>query len=201
MSAFFSFFKSKQFFIHIGIILLTLFIVFFLIVKWLSSYTKHGEFSQVPDFKGIEVGKLNAFIKDKDVTFQIIDSIYDPKQKTGIVLRQDPEANSKVKHNRKVYLYVTGMIAPQIKMPKLIDRSERQARLIIGTYGLRTGKITEKSADCNGCVIGQLTGGKEIAPGDAIKKGSTVDLIIGVKDSHYSHYVNDTTKTDDPVIE
>jgi beta-lactam-binding protein with PASTA domain len=198
MSAFFSFFKSKKFFIHFGLILLILFLTFVLVIKWLSSYTKHGEFAQVPDFKGMEINKLDEFVKDKDVLFEVIDSVYDPKQKPGIVLRQDPEANSKVKHNRTVYLYVTGMVAPQIKMPKLIDRSERQARLIVGTYGLKVGRITEKAADCNGCVIAQSTKGKEIAPGEAVKKGSVIDLTIGVKDSHYSSYDNDTTKTDDP---
>ncbi len=201
MPAFLSFLKSKQFFIHLGLIFLSLFLILFLVIKWLSSYTKHGEFTQVPDFRGVELNKLNDFIKSKEVSYEVIDSIYDPKQKPGIVLRQDPEANSKVKHNRTVYLYVTGMVPPQIKMPKLIDRSERQARLIIGTYGLRVGHISEKAADCNGCVIAQLTGGKEITAGNPVKKGSTIDLIIGVKDSHYSSYESDTTKTEEPNIE
>ena len=202
MSEFFSFLKSKQFFVHLGLILLFLFLFLFLVIKWLSSYTNHGDFVQVPDFKGVEVGRLNDFIKSKDVSYQIIDSIYDPKQKPGIVLRQDPEANNKVKHNRTVYLYVTGMVAPQIQMPKLIDRSERQARLIIGTYGLKTRHVTEKAADCNGCVIAQLMNGKEIMAGELVKKGSSIDLIIGVKDSHYSSYNEaDTSKAPDPNIE
>ena len=201
MSPFFIFLKSKQFFIHFGLILLTFVLIFFLIIKWLSSYTNHGDYTEVPDFKGLEISQLNVFIKEKSVTYQIIDSIYDPKQKPGVVLRQDPEAKSKVKHNRKVYLYVTGKVAPQIIMPKLIDRSERQARLIIGTYGLKAGKITEKAADCNGCVILQMSGGKEIAPGAMIKKGSIIDLIVGVKDSHYTQYETDTTKVEDPNYE
>ena len=183
MSTLFSFIKSKQFFIHLGIIAVTFILIFFLVIKWLSAHTNHGEFIQVPDFKGLELSKLKAFVNDKDVTFEIIDSIYDPKQKIGIVLRQDPEANSKVKHNRIVYLYVTGMVAPQIIMPKLIDRSERQASLIIRSYGLKVGRTSTKAADCNGCVIAQLNKGKEIAPGQTIKKGSTIDLVVGVKRS------------------
>jgi beta-lactam-binding protein with PASTA domain len=199
MSALLSFLKSKQFFIHIGIILLTLSLIFILLVKWLSSFTHHGDYTEVPDFKGVEVVNLPNFLQNKEVSYQIIDSVYDPKQKPGVVLRQDPEAKSKVKHNRTVYLYVTGMVAPKITMPKLIDRSERQARLIILTYGLKVGKTIEKAADCNGCVIAQSIKGKEIAAGELVKKGSIVDLIIGVKDSHYSSYQdNDTNKTKAP---
>jgi beta-lactam-binding protein with PASTA domain len=197
MKEFFSFLKSKQFFIQLGIILGIIFLILFGTIKWLSSYTQHGEYVEVPDFKGKTVQELTDFVRDKDVTYQIIDSIYDPKEKTGIVLRQDPEANSKVKHNRTVYLYVTGMVAPQIIMPKLIDRSERQARLIIETYGLKLGNIQEKHADCNGCVLSQSIKGKEIEPGTSIKKGSVINLTVGRKDNFYNASSGDTLKKDE----
>ncbi|MGZ4043500.1 MAG: PASTA domain-containing protein [Bacteroidia bacterium] len=193
MHAFISFIKSKQFFLHFTLIIVSLFLVFFLLIKWLSSYTHHGEYVEVPDFKGAQINGLEDFIKNKEVGYQIIDSVYDPKQKPGIVIRQDPEPNVKVKHNRTIYLYVTGMVAPQIKMPKLVDRSERQARLIVGTYGLKMGRITEKAADCNGCVLAQMVDGKEIEPGTMVKKGSVVSLIIGVKDNYYNSSTDTTT--------
>lgn len=200
MSNLLAFIKSKQFLVHLALILVTFVILFFVLVKALASYTQHGDYVQVPDFKGIELNKLNDFVNDKEVAFEIIDSIYDPNQKPGIVLRQDPEANTNVKHNRTVYLYVTGMIAPQIIMPKLIDRSERQARLIINSYGLKVGKVTEKAADCNGCVIAQLQGGKSIEEGSSIKKGSIVDLVVGTKGGNYQSVV-DTTKAEEPNFE
>lgn len=197
MKAIVSFLRSKQFLIHLGIISGVLIILFFGIIKWLSIYTDHSEFVQVPDFKGLELNKLEQFVQDKQVSFEIIDSIYDPKQKPGTVLRQDPDPLSKVKHNRIVYLYVTGMVPPMITMPKLVDRSERQARLIITSYGLRPGKITEKAADCNGCVIAQLFKGKEISSGDKLQKGSVIDLIVGRKDNYYTSTAADTSKTEE----
>jgi beta-lactam-binding protein with PASTA domain len=136
-------------------------------------------------------------VQGKEVSYLIIDSVYDPKEKSGMVLRQEPEAESKVKHNRTVYLYVTGMVAPQIKMPKLIDRSERQARLILVTYGLKVGTVSEKRADCNGCVLSQRVKGKEIAEGNPVKKGSVVDLVVGRKDSFYSSGADDNAVEED----
>jgi beta-lactam-binding protein with PASTA domain len=202
MQTFLSFLKSRQFFLHTGVILVILFIVLFATLKWLSSYTNHGEFTVVPDFKGQGITALDQFVKGKDVSYQIIDSIYDPKEKPGIVLRQDPETNSKVKHNRTVYLYVTRMVAPRVVMPKLVDRSERQARLIITSYGLKVGKITPKEADCNGCVLTQSIHGKEIPAGTGVKKGSVVDLVVGKKDYFYNSTAGDTSATDEePNIE
>ncbi|MGE0569116.1 MAG: PASTA domain-containing protein, partial [Bacteroidia bacterium] len=77
---------------------------------------------------------------------------------------------------------VTSMVPPNMVMPKLIDRSERQAKLLIDSYGLKLGKVTTKNADCNGCVVEQYVEGKLIEPGQIIRKGSKIDLVIGVKE-------------------
>ncbi len=178
---------------HAGLALVSIVVILFLLTKWLGSYTNHGDYVEVPDFKGQSIASLNAFVKDKEIAFQIIDSIYNPKEKAGIVIRQEPSAKSKVKHNRIIYLYVTGVLPPSIVMPKLIDRSERQARLIIESYGLKVGKIRTREADCNGCVLSQSVGGKEIETGTAMRKGATVDLVIGEKNTYYTSDVSDST--------
>jgi beta-lactam-binding protein with PASTA domain len=199
MNNLFSFLKSKPFFVHLGFIILTIIILFFITIKWLNSYTSHGNLINVPDFKGKQIIDLENFLSDKKVSYLIIDSIYDPNEKPGVVIKQEPEYNSKVKENRTIYLYVTGNVPPQIQMPKLIDRSERQARLIIQTYGLKLGKVTEKRADCNGCVIGQVINGKDVNPGSTVKKGSVVDLTVGFKDELFSSSATaDSTNKDEP---
>jgi beta-lactam-binding protein with PASTA domain len=193
--------RSKPFAINLALIIALIFILIFGTLKWLSHYTNHGDFVEVPDFKSQEVLKLDGFIEGKDVSYKIIDSIYDPGQKPGVVLRQDPDAGSKVKHNRTVYLYVTGMVPPQILMPKLIDRSERQARLIIQSYGLKTGSVKQVKADCNGCVIEQLMKGRVIEAGKAIPKGSRIDLVVGTKDAFFGQTDSLNTKTNEEQTE
>jgi beta-lactam-binding protein with PASTA domain len=194
MNSFGQFLKSKQFFIHLCIILVSIFLVLFILTKWLSHHTAHGEYVLVPNFKGQKIGQLDAFVDTTGVKYQIIDSIYDPNEEFGIVLRQDPEPLSKVKHNRNIYLYVTGMVPPQIKMPKLIDRSERQARLIIETYGFKVGRIAYKKADCKGCVISQSIHGKEVNAEESVKKGSTIDLVVGDDDNSSNGADQDSTQ-------
>jgi len=198
MKDLFAFIKTKQFLMHFGIALLSLFIILFFLLKYLSSYTDHGEFVEVPDFNEKRITELNSFIKDKGVNYLIIDSIYAPGQTSGIVIKQDPSAKSKVKHNRNIYLYVTSMVAPQIQMPKLTDRSERQARLIISSYGLKVGSVTTKNADCNGCVIEQLFEGKPIVAGQLIKKGSKINLIVGIRENYGYSGDSLTGQTVDP---
>jgi len=197
MNAFKAYIRSRTFFIHLGLISLFAFTLIFGTLRWLAHYTSHGDFVVVPDFKTQKLADLEAFIKDKDVTYKIIDSLYDPSQKAGVVMRQDPDAGSKVKHNRTVYLYVTGMVPPQIVMPRLVDRSERQARLIISSYGLKTGTVRQAKADCNGCVIEQLIKGKTIEAGKSIPKGSRIDLVIGTKDAFFGQVDSTNTQTNE----
>lgn len=181
MRDFFAYLKSRVFLKHFLLALVSLALVLWLLFKWLAVYTNHGETVEVPDFKGKKIPALNDFVQDKNVRYEIVDSLYDPKEEAGIVIKQDPEAKSLVKHNRTIYLYVTSMLPPQIEMPKLVDRSLRQAVLMIESYGLKVGKQTQVSGDCNGCILKQLYKGKEITPGTPIKKGSVIDLYVGVK--------------------
>jgi beta-lactam-binding protein with PASTA domain len=198
MKDLFNYLKSKTFFKHLALATVSLVIVLWALFKLLGVYTHHGETAEVPDFKGKAIAELDNFVKDKNVGFTIIDSVYSPQEKPGIVIKQDPEAKSMVKHNRIIYLYVTSTQAPQMAMPKLVDRSTRQAVFMIESYGLKVGKITEIAGDCKGCVLKQYFNGKEIMPGDAIKKGSKIDLSVGKKEEDYSAMATDSSAVANP---
>ena len=191
--------KSKAFITHLALSAITLSVTLWALFKLLGVYTHHGEIAEVPDFKGKLISELDNFITDKQVGYIIIDSIYDPKENPGMVVKQDPEAKSVVKHNRIIYLYVTSTQAPQMEMPKLVDRSKRQALFMIESYGLVVGKIAEVRGDCKGCVLKQFFEGKEIAPGEVIKKGSKIDLQIGKQESEYVVPTTDSINTVDAV--
>lgn len=200
MNGFFGYIKSKVFLKHFALAIVSLAIVLWILFKLLGVYTHHGETAEVPDFKGKAITELEQFVADKNVGFVIIDSIYDPKEKSGIVIKQDPEAKSLVKHNRIIYLYVTSTQAPQIAMPKLVDRSTRQAVFMIESYGLKVGKVTEITGDCKGCVLKQYFNGKEITPGEPIKKGSKIDLAVGKKEDVYTAPSDSSNVGNDPEI-
>jgi beta-lactam-binding protein with PASTA domain len=198
MKDFFGYIKSKVFIKHLAISTISLAVVLWILFKLLGVYTHHGETAEVPDFKGKKIAELDNFVSDKHVGYIIIDSIYSPEEAPGVVIKQDPEPKSLVKHNRVIYLYVTSTQAPQMAMPKLVDRSTRQAVFMIESYGLKVGKITEISGDCKGCVLKQFFNGKEIAAGEVIKKSSKIDLAVGRKDDEYALPVDSAAVVNDP---
>jgi len=179
MTPFIQFIKTKLFFKHFSIALITVITLFLIIFKLLGNYTLHNETIVVPEFKGLKISELDNFIENKTLTYLIIDSVYDIKLPKGTVIKQDPEASTKVKANRTIYLYVTSILPPQIEMPKLEDKSLRQALAMIESYGLKAGKINAIADQCNNCVLQQLFKKEKINPGTLIEKGSIIDLIIG----------------------
>lgn len=199
MADFFSYITSKVFLKHAIIAILSLVILLWCLFKFLNTYTNHGETAIVPDFKGKHITELDAFVADKNVSYVIIDSLYSPEEKPGSVIKQDPEPKSEVKHNRIIYLYVTSTQPPQIIMPKLVDRSTRQAIYMIESYGLKLGRVDEITADCKGCVLKQQYKGRDITAGTAIKKGSKIDITIGK--TQYQSVTADSLATEPTVAE
>ena len=175
----FQFIISKTFFKHLAIYIVFTALLVWLVMTYLSSYTSHGETIKVPDFSGVKLAELDKFTVDKNVRYLVIDSIYDSKAAKGSVIKQEPEPNAEVKKGRIVYLYVTSTLPPKVQMPKLIDRSLRQAVAMISSYGFKLGQIQFVSDQCANCVLEQLVKGKKIDPGAYLPKGSVISLIVG----------------------
>lgn len=173
-----SFFKSRGFLISLGIAVVGIFLLLWIIFGWLGMYTRNGETVDVPNFVNQKTASLAAFIEDKPVTFEIVDSLWDPKKPKGTVIRQDPEPGSQVKEGRKIYLYVTATVPPKIGMPQLENLSLRQAQYVCESYGLKM-KYKMVNNSCNGCVVEQRYKGKRIETNSPIEKGSEVELYIG----------------------
>lgn len=176
----FQFLKSRTFFVHLAIYTVVLGLLMWLIIAWLSSYTNHGESIAVPNFNGVKAADLDKVIEGKNLHYLIIDSVWDAKAVKGAVIRQEPEANAKVKEGRTIYLYITSTQPPAVQMPKLIDRSLRQAITMIHTYGFKLDNHIKYVPDqCANCVLEQLVKGKKIKPGENIPKGTVISLIVG----------------------
>ena len=173
------FLKSKRFRIHFIISLATGFLVLWVSFKALGRFTHHGELITVPDFSNIKTEDLDKFISDKNLRYQVIDSVFDSKVAGGLVIKQDPEVNSSVKLSRIIYLTVSAKLAPLVKMPNLVDASMRQAQALLESYGLKAGKRDYRPDPCVNCVLAQLVKGKKIEPGEMVSKGTVVDLVLG----------------------
>lgn len=175
-----SFLRSRSFFTHLLLGLVTILLLLFGTYKWLNAYTNHGETISVPDIRGMKLKDIENFLSQKSLRFQIADSsAYFLDKPPGIVIEQDPAANNKVKEGRTIYVTITRTVPPGVKVPNLIDVSHRQAEAILGSFGLRIGEVIYKPDLARNAVLAMSYKGRELKPGEELAKGSAVDLVLG----------------------
>ncbi|MDQ3051286.1 MAG: PASTA domain-containing protein [Bacteroidota bacterium] len=180
MKLFFEFLKSKLFLINLLIAAVLLVATFGFTYKWLGTYTKHGSSVSVPDVRGMQMDKLQSFLDNKNLRYQVADStIFDMTKPPGTVIEQDPRPNEKVKEHRTIYLSITRSTPPGVKIPDLEDNSLRQAEAILRSYGLIRGELIYKPDLAKNAVLEMQIDGKKVEKGEEVTKGTVIDLVLG----------------------
>ena len=180
MRHFFRFLISKVFWINLLIAIVLVVGGLYTTLTYLDSYTKHGEELEVPEFVGLHITESDLAVTEKgSLLTEISDSIFIIGKVGGTVIKQHPLAGKQVKHGRTIYLTVAANQPVKIKMPKLVDRSLRQATSILETYGLEVGELEYRPDMCMNCILRQKIEGEYIEEGTRIRKGSVIDLVVG----------------------
>lgn len=180
MKKFLNFLKSKLFLLNFGGAVVFFILVFVILNLSLKSYTKHGETVTIPTLIGMQTDEAIALIEENGFNYEIIDTVFDNKYDKGSVVEQNPVPESLVKEGRKIYIIVNSNQDEMISMPQLVGFSMRQVQSMAETYGLNIGGLRYVPDIAVNVVIKQMYKGEEIDAGAKIKKGSTIDLVLGL---------------------
>lgn len=151
-------------------------LVVFFSLGW---YTNHGEFVAVPNVKGKSMFEAKQILNDYDLDYMVVDSTFDESKPPLSVLDQQPLKGAKVKENRKIYITLNAAAPPSVKVPNIIDNSRRQAELILNSWGLKVGSLIYVPDMAKDAVLNIQVNGKIIKPETMVRKGTTIDLVLG----------------------
>ena len=173
---------SKMFLINISLIIV-LYIGGILILQiFLKKTTNFGQRIEVPNLVGENQNNLKNLIEFSGLTYQVLDSLYDPTKVAGTVLEQTPTASEisdiYVKEGRIVKVRVSKR-TQLVEMPDLVDKSQRFAEGVLNSRDFRYKLNYKPSLEANGAVIEQRYKGKQITSGTKVPIGSKITLIIG----------------------
>ena len=101
---FLSFLNKRLFIKHFLFAGIVLFFLFFIWLKFLSLYTLHDKYIQVPNYIGIHISKVDSITSSNKLRYIVIDTIFDKKRSKGIVVNQIPSPFTDVKKQRRIYL-------------------------------------------------------------------------------------------------
>lgn len=176
---FLKFLISRLFLKHLLIAFSIIIFISIMALLFLRIFTRHGQALSVPDITGLSIPEADSILSERELRFQIVDSVYNANLTRGSIIDQNPRPEFKVKENRTIFLTINAFNPEIIRMPNVVGVSLRQARAIVQTSGLNIGKLTYIPDIAFNNVLQQKFNGNVIEEGDSIVKGSQIDLVLG----------------------
>ena len=173
-----SFFRSKAFFKHLGISVISVALILWILTVMLKLFTHHGRTKTVPDLTGLTEKEAYKVAKNYGLQLIISDSTYVIGRQKGTVVSHIPKMDEKVKKGRRIYATLNAFTKPTVPMPN-ITGSYRQAKVSLESNGLKVGKLIFVPDQHQNYVVGQQIKGKTVEYGEMVTKGEAIDLILG----------------------
>lgn len=160
-------------------------ILYFVVNLILGIYTRHGQKFIVPSMIGHTVSEAQNMGVQGDLVLEVIDSLYMPKQKPGMILDQSPKPGMGVKKGRRVFLTVNAFRPRTDVIPYVTGYSLRQAKNMLETKGFEIEKLVYRSDMATNNVLDELYKGKSVTQGSRTEAelGSGITLVVGVNHS------------------
>lgn len=130
---------------------------------------------EVPPLRGMDVETSKVELEGRSLEL-VLDSMaeYSPEMETGLVLKQRPLPNSRVKKGRRIWVTVSKGLK-EVAVPDLKGNSIRQAEILLQQAGLSIGDM--ELVNRRGVPAGVVLATQPLAE-EEIEAGSPVDLMV-----------------------
>ncbi|MDR0573917.1 MAG: PASTA domain-containing protein [Tannerella sp.] len=198
MNSFFNKIFKSPVYIHLLAILAIACIIIYIVLKSIDSYTNHNQAVYIPDVRGLQVEDAIPFLQQSMLRYVVVDSIYSKEVTPGAIVDLMPEANSKVKKNRIIYITVNAKTEETAPVPEIADISYRQAYALLKARGFRDVEWKYVTGEYRDLTIGVEYGGQMISSGTRVPL--TAKLILVISDGHILPHEGDSITEEKPEI-
>jgi eukaryotic-like serine/threonine-protein kinase len=153
-------------------IVVGVFILFNYIVMPL--YVSHGAILIVPSVVGMPLEDARGVLFSRGFEPVQAETRPDAHAPVGTIVVQNPPADAKVKHGRRIYLTISGGEV-QVVVPQLRGRSSREAKFALERSGLKLGGVKYAPSEMypENTILEQT-----VAAGDKVSKGTAVNVVV-----------------------
>ena len=201
MSKILAFFKQHPIIATLLEIMVVAVILCTILIFWLDSYTRHGTATIVPSVRYLTVAEASDILSRKGFRCEVIDSLFNDRVAPGVVVEQTPDAESRVKEGRIIYLTINAFSPKKVTMPSLIDGSARQAQAILRALGFDNVRIEYEPSPYKDLVLDVLCNGRQVDSGEKIPMTSRITLIVGMGDMPADSLSSETAAADSLIID
>jgi beta-lactam-binding protein with PASTA domain len=186
--------SSRVFLTQVFLAFLTIAILGYLFMHWLTFTTDHGNEIMVPNLSKLTEEQVEEKLDNLDLNYVLLDSVdYKSDFPQYSVVQQDPLPGEKVKVGRKVYIKINSSGFSSVKVPDLIEKTYREASPTLKALGLEEGTITYVPNLGKDMVLEMRYKGRNIKAGDKVLKSSKIDLVLGDGKMSYEEEIKTDT--------
>ena len=177
---FIQFIKSKSLWISVAIAVIILIVIGFASLKFLDTYTRHGEEISVPNLAKTDPDRAKLQLENMGLEMIIVDTMdFNQDFPPLSIVEQDPKADAKVKDGRTIYVKINAANYASVTLPNLVDNTFRYAVSRIEGLGLIKGNVRYEPHLAEDVVIQIEQNGRVLKEGDKVLKHSTIDFLLG----------------------
>ena len=170
----------KRLVIHFVIILvLGLGITLGFFYMYLPSTTNHGETITVPNLVERHYDELDEMLLQRNLRFEVSDSVYISRYPPLTILRQYPKPGGKVKEGRKIFITLNRAQVPKITLPEIKDKSLTHVKAVLNNMDLKIEAIERKSSPFPNLVLEATYNDEPVDEGELVPVGSSLVLYVG----------------------
>jgi len=161
---------SKNFLTKAAIYGISFIVTIIIIDSIILPYYVSSNELKVPNVIGKHKDEAIRILRELNLTPIINTSRYDEKYDKDYIIFQKPLPNTYVKENRKIYLTISGGLQT-VKMPYLINKSVRDAQIILQKLGLTIDTLEQITSEFppNTIAEQQFPEGKDLPVGTKVR--------------------------------
>jgi beta-lactam-binding protein with PASTA domain len=165
-------------YVNILVVFAVFCLIIYFVLKGIDVYTNHNKAVIVPNVIKLQIENAAPFFEKNKLKYVIVDSIYSKDVPPGAIVELMPEANSKVKKNRTIYVTVNAKTEQTIAVPDVSDMSFRQAFALLKSRGFMEVEWKYVAGAYRDLTIGIQYGGQIIKEGTRVPLTSKLILVI-----------------------
>lgn len=171
--------KMKTIMVNLSAMALVAFLVPYITLCWLDSYTNHNVAYKVPDVCGLHIDEAVEVLRDTRLDYTVVEYKYKDGAIADEVLEQRPLAGAKVKEGRKITLVLNTVEKPRQGIPPVIDNSSlREAEFRLKASGFVVEAVDTIEGERE-WVYELRYNGRKLENGAAIPRGSKLTIVVG----------------------
>ena len=168
----------KKLLLNIVILLTTLIALVIITLLALHSYTRQDQAIEVPNIKGLDINNAVPFIESAQLTYDVIDSVFDKRGIPGTIKETIPTAGSKVKQGRKIFVTTYAYGTQTGVIPTVSDISLRQVQATLEGLGFESVRTEYVAGQFKDLVIGLKANGKVLTPGERLPLSAPIHILV-----------------------